>query len=40
MTGFINRIDVNRPSVYAFEITGKVSKEDMESMGQDHECSV
>ena len=34
MTGFINRIDVNKPSVYAFEITGKVSKEDMESMAK------
>ena len=34
MTGFINRIDVNKPSLYAFEITGKVSKEDMETMAK------
>ena len=34
MTGFVNRIDVDKPSVYAFEITGKVSKEDMESMAK------
>ena len=34
MTGYINRIDVNKRSVYAFEITGKVSKEDMESMAK------
>ena len=34
MTTTVRRIGVDKPSVYAFEILGKVSAEDMESMAK------